>query len=532
MSLIATLLISAADMVAADRPNVLFIVADDLGTQIGAYGNREVLTPNIDRLAARGMVFDRAYCQQAICNASRASFLTGLRPDTTRVYNLTTHFRERVPDVVTLPQQFKNHGYHSEGIGKVFHAAFGPGLIDAPSDANRMDDPPSWSVPAWRPKPRYYYTDAGIAEARRVYAATQKKTGAQVDDYLNTIVRGFLAESPDLPDNVLADGEIADRAIRSLYDFKERQKFGVGNSQPFFLAVGFLKPHTPLIAPKKYWELYDPSKLTLPENNFPPKDAPPIALQVSWNEFRAFSDVPKDGVIPVELRRRFVHGYYACISFIDAQVGRILAELDRLGLSGNTIVVLLGDHGYHLGEHSLWAKLTNFEGSARAPLVVSAPGMKSRGKHTNALVEFVDMYPSLCELTGLPRPKNLEGSSFAPLLSDPDLPWKSAAFTQYWRQKLEKPHNVVPLAIPNPPGYDRYPENGLMGYSMRTDRYRFTIWCPFDAMEKIVTTELYDHEFDPAENENIAARPENAKIVRELTAKLRKGWRDARPPRS
>ena len=525
-------LLFATTLAAAERPNVLFIASDDLGPYLGAYGNKEVLTPHIDRLAARGLVFNRAYCQQAICNASRASLLTGLRPDSTGVYDLQAHFRERVPNVITLPQQFKLNGYHSEGIGKIFHAAFGTTAATADnSGGHRLDDAPSWSVPAWRPLPRYYYTDAGIAEARRVFAETRKKSGAEVDDYKNWLVRGLATEAPDLPDNVLADGEIADRAIRALYDLKERQSFGVGNNQPFFLAVGFLKPHMPFIAPKKYWDLYDPAKLTVATNNYPPKNAPPIASQVFWNEMRAQSDITSDGTLSPDVGRRLVHGYYACISFIDAQVGRILDELDRLGLSKNTIVVLWGDHGYHLGEHSLWAKLTNFEGATRSPLIVSAPGMPAAGKKTDALVEFVDVFPSLCDLAGLPQPDHLEGTSFAPLLTDPDRPWKTAAFSQYLRPGYEK-YRVIPLAIPNPPGYDEYPREKVMGYSMRTDRYRFTLWHPVDAPDRIIATELYDYVADPGENENFAGRPEYANIVRELREKFQRGWRDARPPRS
>lgn len=515
---------------AAERPNVLFIVADDLGAHLGAYGHPDVLTPNIDRLARKGIVFNRAYCQQAICNASRASLLTGLRPDTIGVYDLAAHFRGKVPNVVTLPQQFKLNGYHSEGIGKVFHAAFGGPAIPAEAvDGGRMDDPPSWSVPAWRPGPRYYYTDAGIAEARRVYAKTRKKSGAEVDGWKNVLVRGFGTEAPDVPDNVLADGEIADRAIRALYDLKERRTFGVGNNNPFFLAVGFLKPHMPFIAPKKYWDLYDPAKLTVAKNNYPPKNAPPIALQVFWNEMRAQSDVPQTGSLSPELGRQLVHGYYACVSFVDAQVGRILAELDRLGLAENTIVVLWGDNGYHLGEHSLWAKLTNFENSARVPLIVRAPGMKAAGTKTDALVEFVDIFPSLCDLAGLPKPEKLEGTSFAPLLTNPTQPWKTAAFSQYWRKGMPS-YRILPLAIPNPPGYDQYPQEDTMGYSMRTDRYRLTIWHPVNAPDRIMATELYDYRADPAENENLAVRPEHAQLVRDLTAKLRRGWQDARPP--
>jgi arylsulfatase A-like enzyme len=509
-------------------PNVLFIVADDLGPMLGSYGNREVRTPHLDRLAARSLQFNRAYCQQAICNPSRASLMTGLRPDTIGVYDLVAHFRDKRPDLVTLPQHFKNHGYHTRSYGKIYHAAFSGTGQRGDGDRGRLDDPPSWSVPAWRGEPRYYYTDAGIAEARRVFAATRKKSGAEVDEWTGSLVRGLATEAPDVPDNVLHDGELTDHAIRALYELAERQKFGVGNRQPFFLAVGYLKPHMPFVAPKRYWDLYDRQKLTLAKNNHPPKDAPPIALQVFWNEMRAQSDIPDDGPLTEAMAREFVHGYYACISFVDAQIGRLLAELERTGLAENTIVVLWGDHGYHLGEHSLWAKLTNFEGATRSPLIIHVPRAKHPGAQTDALVEFVDLYPSLSELAGLPVPAGLEGTSFAPLFEDPKRPWKTAAFSQYWRRGY-KVYRTVPLAIPNPPGYDRYPETDTMGYSMRTDRYRYTVWHPVQEPDRLLATELYDYQVDPQESANLAARPEYAAVVRELAEQMRRGWPAARP---
>jgi iduronate 2-sulfatase len=511
------------------RPNVLFIALDDLGPYLNCYGKPEVISPNIDRLASRGLLFNRAYSQQAICNASRASLLTGLRPDSTGVYDLRHHFREKVPEVVTLPQYFKQAGYHTQALGKIYHEAFDRNEAATNNGVN-LDDAPSWSVPSWRGQPRYYYTERGVAEARRVFASRMMKPGQTPDDWVNYLVRGLATEAPDVPDNVLHDGYLTDRAITTLQDLAKNRSAGEGGAaQPFFLAVGFLKPHMPFIAPKKYWDLYDRSKITLAENNFPPRDAPPIASQVFWNEARAQSDVPANGPILPEQSRELRHGYYACVSFVDAQIGRIMDELARLGLSENTIVVLWGDHGYSLGENSIWAKCTNFETSVRAPLIISTPGGRAAGRKTDALVEFVDIYPTLCDLAGLPAPAKVEGSSMAPLFDQPDRPWKPAAFSQYYRQAFPK-YRVIPLAIANPEGYSEYPKDATMGYSMRTDRYRFTVWQSAANAEQIIGVELYDHVTDPAENVNVAGLPENAALVQDLQHQLRAGWQAARPP--
>jgi len=507
------------------RPNVLFIALDDLGPYLNCYGKSEIISPNIDRLAARGLLFNRAYSQQAICNASRASLMTGLRPDSTGVYDLLHHFREKVPGVVTLPEYFKQEGYFTQALGKIYHAAFARTGSESPNGL-RLDDPQSWSVPEWRTNPRYYFTPAGVAEARRVFAEKMMKSGELPDDWVNYLVRGYATEAPDVADNVLQDGDLTDRAIKTLHELKRDQ---VAKGRPFFLGVGFLKPHMPFIAPKKYWDLYDRTKIAIADNNYPPRDAPPIALQVHWNEARAQSDVPDDGAISPEQSRELRHGYYACVSFVDAQIGRLMDELDRLGLSENTIIVLWGDHGYSLGENSIWAKCTNFESSVRSPLIISAPRSRAAGRKTDALVEFVDIYPTLCELAGLPEPGKVEGTSMAPLFDQPDRPWKSAAFSQYYRRAIPQ-YRVIPLAIANPEGYSEYPKDATMGYSMRTDRYRFTIWQSVGNPERIIGVELYDHVTDPAENLNVAKLPENAALVQDLTRQLRAGWQAARPP--
>ncbi len=473
---------------ADQRMNVLFIVADDLRPELGCYDKPHIHSPRIDELAARGMVFKRAYCQAAVCRASRVSLLTGLRPDSTEIWTNGSkhkHFRDHLSDIATLPQQFMDHGYQSLAFGKIYHGAF--------AVRNRWNDNDSWSVPGWLPDPRYYYTDEGVRIAREVFARKTKAKGPQIDNWTKSFVLGLSHEAPDVDDDVLQDGQIAARGIEALRTIKDK---------PFFLALGFLKPHLPFIAPKKYWDLYPPDKVKVASNLFAPQDAPRFA-STAWGHPRTYTDFPNKGEPSDELVRELTRGYAACVSFVDAQVGRVLDELDRLGLRDNTIVVLWGDHGWHLGENHIWGKATNFELSTRAPLIMFDPRVKSAGGKTNALVEFVDVYPTLCELAGLPLPKHLEGTSFAPLLSHPDRAWKNAAFSQY-------------------------PSGSHLGHSMRTDRYRFTRWT---RNQKLGGLELYDHLSDPQENINIANDPENAKLVTQLTAQLNAGWRASLPPK-
>jgi arylsulfatase A-like enzyme len=466
------------------KPNVLFIAVDDLRPEFGAYGKAYIHSPNLDRLAATGLVFNRAYCQQAVCSPSRSSLLTGTRPDTTKVWDLQTHFRKALPDVVTLPQLFKQNGWFVQAMGKLYHPGF--------------DDVPSWSVPWTNPKAQTY----GTAESRDIVAKkleAAKKAGKSAKD-AGKAARGPAFESAPVADNAFHDGALADMAIAALREMKK--------DRPFWLGVGFIRPHLPFVAPKKYWDLYDPAKIELAKNPFRPKGAPSFAV-TEGGEMRAYEGIPA-GHIPDDLARTLKHGYYASISYMDAQVGRVLDELDRLSLRQNTIIVLWGDHGWKLGEHDAWCKHTNVELDANAPLIVSAPGMKAAGKRTDALVEFVDIYPTLAELAGLTFPGHLEGVSFAPLLNDAGRPWKPAAFSQYPRGVKGKP---------------------LMGYSMRTDRYRFTRWVQRDDHEKVEAVELYDHRTDPDENVNIADDPKNAELVRQLTEQWNKGWRGSRPPR-
>ena len=465
------------------KPNVLFIAVDDLRPELGCYG-RPVQSPNIDRLARQGTLFERAYVQCALCMPSRASILTGRRPDTTGVVDFSVRFRDVLGDVITLPQRFKNNGYHAAAFGKIFH----------------NDDPVSWSERLWRSKCKPYHTEFGNQVLSWIKEDHRRLTYVwDLGDGVEKIKRpgGLPWEAPEVPDDALRDGDIANAAIEKMNELKD---------QPFFLAVGFHKPHLPFIAPKKYFDLYDPDEIAPATNPFPPRDAPKFATY-NWNDLRHYYGIPDVGPVSAQQARELKHAYYACVSFMDAQVGRVLKNLDDLGLSDNTIVILWGDHGWQLGEHGMWDKHSNFETSTHAPLIIRTPGQNPA--RTNALVEFVDIYPTLCELCGLSVDDGLEGQSFAPLIEAPHRAWKEAAFSQYKR--------VIP-------GYGKIAPG--MGYSMRTDRFRFTEWLVPGT--EFRAYELYDHQSDPDENINLAEVSEHKMIVNELKTKLHAGWRHAK----
>jgi iduronate 2-sulfatase len=482
--------------VGAARPNVLFIAVDDLRPEGGTFGPSPVKTPNIDALARRGTAFTRAYAQQAVCSPSRTSLLTGRRPDATRIYDLETHFRTTIPTVVTLPELFKRHGYHTEGLGKIYH--------------DGLDDPQSWSVPHWMPavpwREAYGKRDT-LEDVRRqrerllaegkplepVVLERDARTGTVLKLGAGPGVRGPSWEDPDVPDEALPDGELATKAIAALRAIRAR---------PFFLAIGFAKPHLPFVAPRKYYDLYPSEGIQLAANPSPPQDVPAIAMHNS-GELRQYPDVPKTGPIAEEQARALRRGYFASVSYVDAQIGRVLAELDRLGLRERTIVVLWGDHGWHLGEHGLWNKHTNFEVATRTPLIFSVPWQKRTGAATSALAELVDVYPTLCQLAGLPLPDDLEGTSLVPLLDDPRRAVKRATFSQYPR-----------------------PQQKAMGYTIRTEQHRYTEWRT--AAGAVVGVELYDHQTDPQENVNLAGRVSSQGVASQLSAQLKAGWRRAR----
>ncbi|MGC9502901.1 sulfatase [Baaleninema sp.] len=443
-------------------PNVLAIVVDDLRPQLNCYGHQQMISPNIDRLAAGGMLFERAYCQVPVCGASRASTLAGARPTDTRFVTYKARKDEDLPDVPSWPMTFKRNGYRTISYGKVYHT--------------QNDDSESWVEPSWRPWGMWGKDAYVKQENQEIAIANGGPFGPPV-------------EMAEVADNVYADGKIADRTIKTLDRLKDKPK-------PFFLGVGFFKPHLPFNAPKRYWDLYDRDEIDLADNPFRPKGAPDKALH-NWGELRSYSGIPQEGPVSDETARTLIHGYYACTSYVDAQIGQVLDALDDMGLSDNTIVVLWGDHGWQLGEHSLWCKHANFETSLHSPLLVRGPGVPP-GQRTRALVEFVDIYPSLCDLCGIDRPDHLEGASFVPLFQNPDLPWKEAVFSRY-----------------------------NSGESIKSDRYRYTEWR--NNQGNLNARMLYDHVEDPGENVNIAEQPEMADIVAELSEKLQQGWSAFQP---
>ncbi|MDA7534537.1 sulfatase-like hydrolase/transferase [Verrucomicrobia bacterium] len=464
------------------KPNVLFIAIDDLRPELACYGASHIYSPNMDALAGSGRRFDHAYCQQSVCNPSRSSLMTGMRPDSIGVTGNHMHFRSNHPEIITLPEYFKQHGYVATAIGKIYHGVFPEGTSNTRWDT--MGDPQSWSTPVIRFGPRYYYTEEGMASAKKVFRRIYNPQNPAPDDWTKKLVFGPATESPDITDPALYDGKVADAAVQTLREWKKGDK-------PFFLAAGFIKPHSPYVAPKRYFDLYE--EIDLASHKAFPADTPAFAGHGS-SELRRYTDQPKRGEIPIENQRRLRHAYFACVSYIDAQVGRLLSELDRSGLSENTIVVLYGDHGYHLGEHGLWGKTTNFELDTRVPLIVRVPGMKAAGTSSPSLVELVDLYPTLVELAGLPLPNQLEGKSFTSILDDPSHITKSEAFSQYPRKE------------------------DLMGYSMRTPSHRLTHWV-HQPSGVIQATELYDYTNGLVEKQNIASTSPHR--VKQLSGRLK-----------
>lgn len=526
-TVVAIAILTPPKIFAAERMNVLFIAVDDLRPELGCYGADHIRSPHLDQLASRAVRFDRAYCQYAICGPSRASLLTGLRPDTLEIEDIDTFFRRTVPDVVTLPQHFKAHGYTTRYVGKVFHP-------------RQEDNDVSWSAPPpaiGRPGGEYQLpASREIVQRRRAEAAA--RYGA---DRIEGLTGGPVSEAADMPDEAYPDGRIAEAGARMLRELRTR---------PFFLAVGFHKPHLPFVAPKKYFDLYDPARMPLAAHRRASAGAPTVARHSSF-ELRTRAGVPQSGPIDDASARELRRAYAACVSFIDAQIGRLLAELDGLGLRDRTIVIVWGDHGWHLGELGLWGKATNYEVATRVPLLVAVPGRTAGGQVSRALVEFVDLYPTLCDVTGLPRPAHLEGTSFATLLADPARPWKRAAFSQFPAPALREwaARPLTPgmretrfgpviagvearLAGEHGSRFEREVfERHVMGYSLRSESHRFTAWIdrrkPDD---EPLALELYDHERDPNETENLAGHPEQRELVARLRAQLRAGWQSALPP--
>jgi arylsulfatase A-like enzyme len=471
--------------------NVLFIAVDDLRPQLNCYGETQIQSPNMDKLSASGMAFTSAFCQHATCGASRASLLTGLRDDSTGIIGLYPRVSDALPDHLTLPQHFKQHGYETISLGKVYH--------------HGDDDPDGWSKKPYRPLDHFF--TRGYVTDQAQQAVLQQRQKKQYGYWIvedPAASKGPATEMADVPYNGYSDGQLADRAVEELQQCKKSDK-------PFFLAVGFRKPHLPFNAPKKFWDMYSRDEIELADNPFFPTGHTRYSMN-GMGELESYTDTPdeiKEGDLDETIARRLIHGYYACVSYIDFCLGLILDELERLELRENTVIILWGDHGWKLGEHGAWAKHTNFEVDTRVPLIIDVPGMKAEGETSEALVELVDIYPTLSDLCGLPTPDNLEGVSFTPLLDDADKPWKKAAFSQYPRSRRDA-------------------EKLIMGNTVRTHRYRYVEWVHVKS-GTVKAQELYDREKDPQENINVAEKTEYADAVKEMKTLLKQGWKGALP---
>jgi arylsulfatase A-like enzyme/O-glycosyl hydrolase len=438
---ITTLVLTAATNPAPTDVNILMIAIDDLRPETRSYGAAQMITPNLDQLASDGYQFNRAYAQQAVCGPSRASFMTGLRPDTTQIYQFDGNFRATIPWAYTLPQVLSQQGYHSVGIGKIYHGG--------------TNDELSWDEP-W-------------SQGSGTYGSTG----------------GYAYENAAVADNALRDGAVTDEAILKLADLT--------TNQPFFYGVGYVRPHLPFVAPTAYWDLYNTNDLVLPYTDDPAVDASTYAY-TTWGELRGYTDMPATGPVSAEQERNLIHGYYACVSYVDAQIGRLMDALEAEGLAENTIVVVWGDHGFHLGDHGQWCKHTNFERATRIPLIIKVPWMPGASQ-VDALVEALDVYPTLLDLCGIDQPYPLQGDSLVPLLQNPD-------------------------AVGPPEAVSQFPRSGesIMGYGMRTDRYRYVEWRALGS-DTPVDTELYDHFLNPGEDTNVVSSTDGA-VVAALSAQL------------
>ena len=437
-------------------PNVLFVISDDLRDELGCYGNDHIHSPNMDRLASEGTLMRHAYCQYAICGASRASLFTGRYPDQTGVYGNDTRFRELYPNLVSLPQHFTNHGYRTKGFGKLLH--------------NAVFDPVSWN------EPRSKVLGPNYASPRYKRGWQGNKTDPRP-----------VFESPDVPDAAYQDGKTAQAAVSTI------DRFGK-TGEPFFMMVGFYNPHSPFNAPKKYWDLYDPSKIELATNQYRPRGTHRVAVQGA-PYLRSYSNVPDQGNLPDDLQRQMKHGYYACISYVDAQLGMLLDALQRNGLDENTIVVFTSDHGYQLGEHNLWCKHSNFEIATKVPMIIYDPRQKIKGNQKEEICELLDIVPTLTELCGLPE---LETAAGKPI----DL-------------TNSESQEEIDLKF----AYSRYHRRNHDGFSIRTKKFRYNEWWDVDG--NLVTRELYDHSNDPQENQNQVQNPDYKSEVKRLTRILR-----------
>lgn len=462
--------VSAAEAAGAKPINVLFFFVDDLRVQLGCYGKTQVKSPNIDKLAADGTLFEHAYCSQAICAPTRICTLSGLRPDSTGIYDLDHPLRESGSSVVTLPQYFKQRGYETVTMGKVYH--------------HHDDDRENWTRMPKVEGEGYVLLETQAFVKKRLEEGKAKGLTGNV---LSRSARGPATECADVPDEAYLGGGIAKTAVEQLRELK---------SKPFFMCIGFIKPHLPFCAPKKYWDMYKREEFAVPERKTP-EAMPPIALN-DFGEMRVYTDIPKVGPVDDAGSRQLIHGYHACVSFTDAMVGRVLAELEALGLAKNTIVVIWGDHGWKLGEYGSWCKHTNFELDTHVPLVFRGPGIAA-GKRCSSIVEMVDVYPTLADITGGNIPGHCAGASMRALLEKGEsADWKNMAVSQYPRSSDGQP---------------------AMGYSLRKDQWRYTEWHRKDG--KVVARELYDHSSSDLAKVNVVDKPENAELAGKMSELLK-----------
>lgn len=465
------------------RPNVLLIAVDDMKPWLSMYGDTLAKTPNMQRLANRGVTFANTYCQVALSGPTRSSLMTGLNPDHTGVWWLMESFRKNNPDIVTMPEALKNNGYETVAVGKIYHPL---------KDKTVKDDPKSWSLPYVKsPGPTYALGNPRVA-----------------------------TECADVPDNGYQDGIIAEEAVKTIAKLKKGDK-------PWFFGVGFKKPHMPFCAPKKYWDMY--KREQMPVAQFQDMSSDPVEYAYHNSlEVKGYSDIPPfDSYIDTkhldeDTQRRLIHAYYACISYTDAQIGKVLDALDEQGLSENTVIILYGDHGYHLGDHGLWNKITDFEQSTHVPMIVSAPGMK-QGVKATGVTEFLDIFPTVCELTGIQPPQPLDGQSLVPMLKNPKAKIKDYAISQFSRTRCE---DYTISTDENLEGKADELENDIHGYALRDSRYRLVEWTKgFKSYQKfdpsvVLAYELYDYAKDPEERHNVANNPAYAGVMKKLKKQL------------
>lgn len=491
------------------RPNILFISIDDLRPTLGVYGDTIAKTPNIDKLATEGMTFRQTFTQVAVCAPSRASLMTGLRPDSTRVWHLGDKFRDINTNAVTMPQYFSKFGYHTVNLGKIFH--------------NYMPDSISWDEPDLRPK-QYKQADWLKRDGETFYISKEvnalqsikrdsllKLRPVRYADGWNT---GPAWEAAQVHDTMYYDGAQNELAKRTLTRIAKK-------NTPFFMGLGYFRPHLPFTAPKKYWDLYDPKKIPLALNPTVPTNAPGHTMN-SMYELRHYDGFNKIGhpqstyKMEQDTARILKHGYYASVSYVDALLGDLISHMKDIGIYENTIIILWGDHGWKLGDHNSWGKMTNYNIDLKVPMIIRYPNQENRGAQTHEITELIDMFPSLCELAGVEIPDYMQGTSFVPLIKNPERQWKNAAFSQFHRRPRVSADGK------------RY-----MGYSINTKRYHYIEWYAWNPKTgtrgELQNNELYDSKNDPTETINIVKQAQVSAVVTQLSKQLADGWQKAVP---